>query len=657
MSIDISQLPKEIQDRLYLKEEFDRTFTNALSEDYTDILFETLEKRKKKDVMHSFIASCYGGQGSGKCIEENTLIYYFRKGVGWKIDKIKLIKKNDYVISQGYNNLIQFSKIKNIWKSKKEGYIIKTKRSDDCIFSFDHKHIIKRDNFIIEKKTKELKLTDSLLNYRNSTNKDKIDTNTKAYSQGYITGAYLADGCITNTSVKHKNYVLISKSKGPVSEMIKYHWKNTFNEELTYFESKNKKADRLVSYNPFAVEILSSFGQKKNKQFIPQRYNLSFLKGLLDGYANGDSCINQSKSKTEFGFLSKSKKLILALQTTIGGFGFCASYFERELKSTIYKGNIYYGLKFGRKEGERLFSFINLIGKKKSLLNSIKKIPLKNTNSDNINIFNNLFENPIISIKKTDKVHRMVDIETENGNFFLANNVLTHNSYSSLTLASILDDNFKIDQIFFDIEILVNERRKLKTNTCILVDEMQRGFGTDSMRVNIMINSMKEQLRKRSIHMFYCSPTLKDEYRTSLYIMETMFIDEENKLNYLAYKTNELLTLGYVTIPHPVNFLGKKFIKEYEKIKDEHLDTVLTGPKDLIEERARQIMANKFFKKAEKIYLNARGYIPYKTLVQVIEKLYPEFKGSIIVYELSDRIKTNKEISGEWSLIPGRKKQ
>ena len=68
-------------------------------------------------------------------------------------------------------------------------------------------------------------------------------------------------------------------------------------------------------------------------------------------------------------------------------------------------------------------------------------------------------------------------------------------------------------------------------------------------------------------------------------------------------------------------------------------------------------MKNSYFQKAEQMYIKARGYIPYKILVQIIEKIFPEFKGSVIVYELADRIKCDREISGLWVILGGSKKQ
>jgi len=61
--IDLRELPKEIRDRLELKELTEATFFRALDEDYTDIMMQTISSRSQVDSRHSYIASIYGGQG------------------------------------------------------------------------------------------------------------------------------------------------------------------------------------------------------------------------------------------------------------------------------------------------------------------------------------------------------------------------------------------------------------------------------------------------------------------------------------------------------------------------------------------------------------------------------------------------------------------
>jgi hypothetical protein len=229
-------------------------------------------------------------------------------------------------------------------------------------------------------------------------------------------------------------------------------------------------------------------------------------------------------------------------------------------------------------------------------------------------------------------------------------------TYSSITSCAVLDSKFAVDRIFFDYNDLVYARRTLKPHSAVLVDEQSESYGVDSHRVNIILAALKEQLRKKSIHFFFCSPTLKSEYTTSMYVLETLFIDYEERVTYCAYKTRELLTLGYVRIPHPENYVSADFIKEYEEKKDAHLDK-LTGVKqvDEIEDRSKVIMATPLFKKAELIYKKRLGYIPMGMLFQIINKLYPEFRSSIIVGELATRIKLNKELTGEWIVSGARR--
>ena len=231
-------------------------------------------------------------------------------------------------------------------------------------------------------------------------------------------------------------------------------------------------------------------------------------------------------------------------------------------------------------------------------------------------------------------------------------------SYSAITICKILDPEFSIDNVYFDYRDLVYNRATLKPGCAVLVDEQSEEYGLDSHRINIILGALKEQLRKKSIHFIFCSPTLKEEYKSSHYVLETMYIDYEEKVCYSAYKTRELMTLGYVRIPHPLNFVTEEFLKSYETKKDEHLDK-LTGAKqvDEIEEIAEKITSSELFAKAEIFYKKKIGYIPASMVIQIINKLYPEFKSSIIVGEVAARIKLNKELEGTWSIPYGDKQK
>jgi len=74
---------------------------------------------------------------------------------------------------------------------------------------------------------------------------------------------------------------------------------------------------------------------------------------------------------------------------------------------------------------------------------------------------------------------------------------------------------------------------------------------------------------------------------------------------------------------------------------------------DIFEERAVQVMQHALFLKAEKIYKKKMGYIPQSTVVQIINKIYPEYQAGVVPLEIAGRIRLDKELSGVWD-ISGR---
>jgi len=234
-------------------------------------------------------------------------------------------------------------------------------------------------------------------------------------------------------------------------------------------------------------------------------------------------------------------------------------------------------------------------------------------------------------------------------------------SLSAISIACILDPKFAQGKIYFDYNKLVYDRSELASNQAVLIDEQSQSFGLDSHRVMIILASLKEQLRKKSIHFIFCSPVLYTEHQSSMYLLETMFIDYETRECYAALKTREGLTLGHVRIPHPLKKLSngrslatKELLDSYEAKKDAHLETVLgKQDTDIFEERAKQIMKNPLFKKAEKMYIRKMGYIPQSTLIQIINKIFPEFHAGVVPLEIAGRIKLDKEITGKWE-VAGR---
>jgi hypothetical protein len=137
-----------------------------------------------------------------------------------------------------------------------------------------------------------------------------------------------------------------------------------------------------------------------------------------------------------------------------------------------------------------------------------------------------------------------------------------------------------------------------------------------------------------------------------------MFIDYETQECYAAMKTREGLTLGHVRIPYPLKMLedgttlaSKELIAAYEAKKDAHLERLLNSKNiDVFEQRAEQVVQTPMFRKAEQIYVRKMGYIPQSSLINIINKLYPEYSAGVVPVEIAGRIKLNKELSGQWEV-------
>jgi hypothetical protein len=266
--------------------------------------------------------------------------------------------------------------------------------------------------------------------------------------------------------------------------------------------------------------------------------------------------------------------------------------------------------------------------------------------------YNDIFYD-IIQQRRRDKEHHlMLSIHGPTGQ---------GKSMSALTIAALLDPEFSVDRVFFSYQELVYARASLPDNCCVIVDEQAAMYGVDSHRIMVILGTLKEQLRKRGVSFIFCSPVLYSESESSHYIIETVYIDEEEQEVVAALKSPEKLVYGHINIPHPLkpidergSLLTKEFLDAYQAKKDAHLEEVL-GRKsmDPTEEHAAQVVKNPIFKKAEKIYIARYKYIPQGSLQQLIGKIFPEFAGNVMAGEVAGRVRLNKETSGEWSLPGG----
>jgi hypothetical protein len=664
--IDLQSLPKQIRDMIELKIDTEQTFYRAVEEDYTDIFFETLNARSQVDVQHSYICSATGPQGSGKCILEDT---YLNMPNGECI-KIKYIRKGDAILDECGDEVV----VKGVWVGKKECLRLEFDSLSPVECSYDHKFMTKRGLIL----ARDIRVGDELLT---SIRRVKSNGILRDFYRSFFYGAFLADGVIT----VRKRLVLSKRNPGSMRSNGNIFRLTISNNDLFYLKRLKKIADEYFNFSSVNVlrasgcgrYVLLAYGRDEVLRFVELCGRNSNEKkipgwifgkkqavaGFLAGFANGDLTCNVCKSKkgtykTEVGFLIKNKQLGVQFLDILHLYGFWPNVRIRKLRSGKWRGNEYMRMTFPAKESVLFLKSIKWINvNKRGRVNYVMKHRVKRasecgvfTTDTRYDLVDGKRRAKVLGVKRAGK-RKCVDIGVDSSShlFQLTGGLVTHNSFAAITACAILDPKFKVDNIFFNYEDLVYKRKMLTPHTAVLVDEQAESYGVDSHRVNIILAALKEQLRKKSIHFFFCSPTLKAEYQSSHFVLETMFIDYETRETYCAYKTRDLLTLGYVRIPHPEGFVGKEFIRAYEAKKDAHLDR-LTGVRQIddVEDWAKKIVQQPLFKKAELIYCKRLGYIPMGMLFQVINKLYPEFKGSVIAGEIATRIKLNKELSGDW---------
>lgn len=662
--IQLDELPKEVQDRLMLKEQTEQSFENALVEDYTEIMFKTMKERSNPMLQHSYIATMYGQQGSGKSWSALTKCAILDRK--FNVDKIyfdvellvndrKNLKPNSAVLvdemarAYGIDSVrisIMVNAIKEQLRKKsihmiyasptlKEEY--KTCLSKDTIICEKNKGYVKVEDinvgdFVFDDNGKFIKIKNKWKTKRKCY---KLKTDFGGEFVSSVTHRFLSNcglRAINNISVG--DFIKISKCnllRGNKEDYYKGFLYGAFLADGNIYTGPITRISRYTgkrvkSGNSYSLNISNNdYGIKSYLKLIGKKYfnftsiKIRHSKNIDD---RSDSVVFFGKEeiikiKERFGRILKDKKMCsfkseMEALGILNGFANCDSGWSLQkattgLKTkfqicfTISSENIAYGL----------VDILHIFG----VFPVIRKEKRNDGNRDIVRLFI-----PTLQVEKFIKLLK-IHHDKKNRNLQKIKKVLKEKPF--------LPGNYKrIDKVGF----------------CKVLSKEYVGY-KDCVDLEVESNNHLFQLARGIVS------------HNSMYVLETMFIDKKEKLCFLAYKTNELLTLGYVSIPHPINFVSRNLLLAYEEKKDMHLSNLLDGGVDAVEERAGQVVNNPLFIKAEKMYLQARGYIPYKILVQIVEKIFPEFKGSVIVYEMADRIKANKEISSEWMIFGQKKKQ
>jgi intein/homing endonuclease len=659
MAIDLMSLPREVRDKISLREQTDPTFYRFLDEDFSDDFWNTLNEKSDVTKEKSIIISVYGEQG---CLSKGTMITTKRGLV-----EIENIVRGDFVWTRG--GWKKCNLIKNgVAHCKK----IVMRNKTEIIITENHKVLVGK-KFV---SVRDLVLKDKLKMGNMNWSDEWKDISEKASLLGMI----LADGHIGIYDTKTK-YVLKS------GEEKIYHWKrkdfsfynddeglrsilkkglkrfygiNKCKEKKDVFKGKVRTTVVQIAHGDLMKSDLLKrlesdgvpMGKKSGIIEIPSwiQKDDAAMNGFLAGYF---SCDGSNKVGNGVEISSCSEKLIRQIAVWLHGKGVAVRI--KKMRAKNDNQNDVFELFILVKECvDEWVAHVPNLKKNKCIKKKILSDRKRQMNS-----FAE-YQCEIISIEDVGE-KEVYDLQVSDMHEYLANGFVVHNSgksYSAISMCFYVDPNFSVDRIYFSYDALVRDRANLKPHTAVLLDEQTQSYGLDSTRVMLILNSMKDQLRKKSIHLFFCSPTLHTESSTSNYIIEVMFIDHETNEAYAALKTRDGLTLGHIRIPSPLkvledgnSFATEAFMKEYEAKKDAHIEHML-GQKnvDTFEDVADAVIVSEFFKKAEKVYRSNLGYMPRDRVVQVVNKLYPEYHSGVMSHEVAERIRMKMEMSGKWRI-------
>lgn len=509
--INVENLDRETRDRLDLKSMTDPTFYRALEEDYTENLFEILNSRKDVDSNHSFIASVEGGQGCYLLGTKITTIH--------GIKNIEDIKSGELVWSGGSWRRCSLVK-RGIQKT------ISIKLGNNQIINLTGDHVVKTS--LGWKRAKDLVVGDIFIlgdiPWCSRWNNDSL--------KGALVAMLMADGHLDIIRAKEK-YDYIRKTNRKQKRIAKKEYIN-LRKRVRFYKSdislRKFFQDGLISlglmsnykceYNDIntkstkVVCILNKkifdfferagvpIGKKSNIIKIPDwiQKNDAAMNGFLAGYFACDGSFYKNRIEISSCSYELIKQMMVWLQSRGISCRIHISVSKIASYNTIYRLII--------PNQDDLIVWQNNVPN----ISSIKRVAVVKKKSKKTT--SKKYMSSVISVSEGVSGY-VFDLQVDDVHEYLADGFFTHNSgksYLGIALCFMLDPNFSLDNIYFDYNDLVYNKSNLKPGTAVLVDEQSESYGVDSHRVNIILEALKEQLRKKSIHFIFCSPTLKPEY-------------------------------------------------------------------------------------------------------------------------------------------------
>lgn len=407
--------------------------TKVLNEGWACITKDTLMTTDKGFIK---IGEIYNNKIDINLFNQNGFVIYNDPHITKKDKIYKVTLRNGMSISGLSRHRIQIYKNGEQITKKIEELNIK----DKAICSFNGNIWSEKDfsglkqNYIYNKM--------SAINSKNRNNlkiPDKINEQLSEYIGMFISEGHYNKYSITITNT---NYKLL--------EYLKEIIINNFNIYPNNIQRKSKREEHKYDLSLCSVEIIDLFQNqlgipnvKSGYKEIPKailQSTKSVMCGFLRGLYEGDGCIYSGKTQRSIIYVNKSKKLIEQLSMILNNMGIETSY--------------YIGKKKGYQDCHRLY----IIGEKnlEKFKNEIGFLSLEKNNKleETINSYKNKTRNSIehIEINDTEWVSSDIisieeigeeecyDLTVPDGNVYVANGILNHNTFSHQKILEELDN-------------------------------------------------------------------------------------------------------------------------------------------------------------------------------------------------------------------------
>jgi DNA-directed RNA polymerase beta' subunit len=263
-------------------------------------IFETIIRCKSKNNYYNIKI----GELIDKILDENEddIIYLGNQSVALDMDK-----HDYYICGVSEDEKVSWKKISEISRHLPHGNLVKvtTRSNRTTTATLSHSFLKRTLDKIVPIKGSQLKKGDRIPIAKNI---PTIDNPLNLYKGflldkefGWIIGAYLADGCINETTVSiSKVNMVFEKNIKKFCEIMKYKFRTylKYSENIGDYDKGYSSKDNVICSKEFSIFIKDNFDTGSSDKKIPGWVffsNKDFIGGLLGGFMDGDGNVHANK--------------------------------------------------------------------------------------------------------------------------------------------------------------------------------------------------------------------------------------------------------------------------------------------------------------------------------------------------------------------------